>query len=340
MSKNQNFVSYWCVLVVLISVTSRVLSQTENSDSVSVNVESYTQHLGIYLYGIQKINNFEIKAKEQNTKLEYSPNENLNLGLGFNYKWMGLGFAMNFGFINSDTELKGESKSLDLQLDIYKDRFLLNGNFQFYQGYYWKNPDAYFPDWNTEDSLVVRPDISTVTLGLNGTYVFNHDEFSFKAAYQNTERQLTSSGSWLLGVKCSLYGIAADSSMIPLEVYESYTEAVELGGLGVVNLGTAGGYTHTFIFAKHFYFNAALMIGLNLQSVNVTNLNGESIDEYAQLSSNALLRIAIGCNKESHFYGFTVSTDSYLVRKSDDVEFSYNYGKVRFYYGRRINMTK
>lgn len=330
------FAIFWISFTNAQEEVNLVLSR----DSTNSNIESYSDKLGIYAYGISKFSNFELKGEDQSESLRYSPNENLNIGLGFNYKWMGLGVALNLGFINSDNDLYGKTNSLDFQLDIYTRKLLLNGNLQFYQGYYWRNPENYFPDWSIEDSAIVRPDIITGTFGFSGTYVFNHENFSFKAAFQNTERQLSSAGSWLLGARFSIYAISADSSLVPNELHDLYPNAVSLAGLSTVNLGISGGYTYTLVFAKYFYFNAALMIGLNLQSVAAYDLQGASLGEDGKMSSNAFFRAALGCNKPRHFYGFSVSTDSFLVKDPNATEFSYSFGKVRFYFGRRFNLGK
>lgn len=328
--------------LIAFSLSFLILSAQQDSIETELqsNIESYSDKLAIYTYGISKFSSFELKGEGQKDKLQYGPNENLNLGLGFSYKWMGIGAAFNLGFVNSDNDLYGKTNSFDLQMDVYARRLLLSGNLQVYQGYYWRNPDKYFPEWSIEDSADVRPDIATLTFGFSGTYVFNHENFSFKAAFQNTERQLKSAGSWLLGMRFSIYGIFADSSLVPIELHDLYPTAIDLAGLGTANFGAAFGYTHTFVFAKYFYFNAALMIGVNLQSVTAYNLLGESIGSDGKLSSNAQFRAALGCNKPKHFYGLNVSTDSFLVKDPNATEFSYNYGKIRFYYGRRFNVGK
>ncbi len=328
------------ILAFAVCYISASAQQDSTKNELSGNIESYADKLSIYAYSIQKFNNFELKSKGQKDRLQYGPNENLNLGLGFSYKWIGIGAAFKLGSINSDNDLYGETNSFDLQMDIYSRKFLFNGNFQFYQGFYWRNPDKYFPDWSIEDSAVVRPDIITGSFGFSGTYILNHENFSFKAAYQSTERQLKSAGSWLLGLRFSVYAINADSSLVPIEAHDLYPNTIDFTALGTINWGGAFGYTHTFVFSKYFYFNAALMIGINLQSVEAFNLQGESLGSDGKLSSNALFRMALGCNKPTHFYGFNVSTDSFLVKDPNETEFSYNYGKIRFYYGRRFNVGK
>jgi hypothetical protein len=326
----------------IVITTGRCVFSQSATDSIidKSNIESFSDKLSIYSYGISKFNNFEISANGNQHKVRYNPNENLNLGLGFNYKWLGVGLSYDFGFLNSDQDLYGESKSLDLQMDVFSKQVLYSGNFQYYQGYYWQNPDEFMHNWNASDSVQIRSDIKTVTFGLNGTYVFNNDKFSFKAAFQNTERQLSSAGSWLLSGKLSVYSISADSSLVPFDVQELYPNAKDIKGLSVINLGSAGGYTYTYVLGDYFYFNAALMMGLNLQMVSRINLSNENIGGETKISSNAQFRLAIGCNKPKVFYGFSATFDSYSIRNSEESYFNYNYGRIRFFYGRRFNVAR
>lgn len=333
---------YYLIVSSGLFFLSKVCLAQNNDDTTKqhVNIESYSDKLSTYFYGISKFNNFELSANGSDRKVRYNPNESLNIGLGFNYKWLGLGLGFNFDFLNSDEDLYGTTNSLDLQMEVFSRQILYSGNFQYYEGYYWQNPDDFLHNWNMEDSVPVRSDIRTITLGLNGMYVFNNDNFSFKAAYQNTERQLNSAGSWLLSGKISIYGILADSSLIPNELNELYPNIKDIKGLSATNLGSAGGYTYTYVLNNYFYFNATLLLGLNLQTVSRTNLSDENIGGPVNISTNAQFRMAIGCNKPKVFYGFSATVDSYSIKNSEESYFKYNYGKIRFFYGRRFNIEK
>lgn len=312
--------------------------EVDSLRAVRCNIETYVNKLNVQFYGISKFNNFEISSGTHNNDIRFNPNENLNLGLGFNYKLLGFGAAINFGFLNNDQERFGATKSLDMQMDIFTRKILYSANLQYYQGYYWQNPDDFFHNWSVKDSMLIRPDIKTLTLGINGIYIFNSSNFSFKAAFQNTERQLASAGSWLLAGKLSVYGIAADSSLVPYGLKELYPSVKEIKGLSAINMGGAGGYAYTYVPGEYFYFNATLLAGFNLQSVSRINLAGENIGGKCRISSNAQFRIAIGCNKPKYYYGFSVTADSYSIKNASETDFKYNYGRIRFFYGRRFNL--
>lgn len=303
---------------------------------------SYSDELGLYLYGISKFSNFELKENGQvsDSILKYSPNSNFNIGAGFSYKWMGLGIAFNLGFINNDQKLKGKTNSLDLQLDIFSKQMMFNSNLSYYQGYYWNNPNDFFSDWNSLDSLVVRPDITTVTLGFSGIYIFNHEKFSIRAAYQYTERQVRSAGSFLLGGRFSLYGIEADSAIVPAELQGFYPNSSEIGNLSSLSLGVSFGYTHTFVIGNYFFINGLLMLGINRQGLTARDLNDEVIASGNKMSSNGTIRLAFGINKPKKYYGMAFTYDSFLLRNPNNTELTYAFGRFRLYYGFRFNVSK
>lgn len=310
-----------------------------DSLELASNRVSYSESLGLYVYGINKYSNFNFKegGHKNDSVLKYSPNGNFNLGAGFSYKWLGIGAAFNLGFVNNDNDLKGETTSLDLQVDLYSKRYFFNGNLQYYSGYYWQNPNVFYPDWNINDSLVVRPDITTVTAGVNGIYIFNHERFAFKAAYQYTERQIKSAGSMLLGMRFSIYSIDADSSFIPTHLHEFYPNSTNIGGLSSLSLGASFGYTHTFILGKYGFVNGLLMTGLNSQVISTRDLNDDELESAAKMSSNFTLRLALGVNKPNVYYGMNFTGDSFLIKNPNATELSYSYGKFRMYYGRRFS---
>jgi hypothetical protein len=323
-----------CILFIFVE---NIFGQQADSGRSYI---SYGNKLGIYLYGISKFSGFEIKGTDIKQGVEYSPNSNFNLGAGLNYKWIGLGLAFNFGFINnSDKKLYGDTKSLDIQFEGFLKKYIISGNFQVYKSYYWKNPTDFFSGWNDDDSLIVKPNISTVNLGVNVIHVYNHESFSLKSAYMGTERQLCSAGSWLLGGKASLYAIADDSTLVPEIITDYYPNASKIASLAAINIGGAVGYSYSLIVKKYFFINLTFMLGVNIQQVGTNDASGGSLGSDAKLGSNAYLRFAIGSNKDDRYYGMSLNIESYLIKNPNKTQFSYDYGKFKIYYGRRFNIN-
>lgn len=339
-----------CLSILFIS---NIYSQDSSlsislKDSIhTVYIDSYKNKLTLFAYGITKSSSFEFIDNEQNKRIRYDPNENLNFGLGFNYKWMGFSAAFNFGAINNDDDIYGKTKHpFTLQLDIFPKGWLLNVYLQTYQGYYWSNPEDFNSHfnlaWNANDSLLIRPDMSTVSFGISGFYAFNKNKFSYLAAYANTEQQKKSAGSFLLGGAFSLYGINAEDPILPEQLEHLYPNSYTINKLNSTLFGLLAGYSYTLVIKKHFYANAAILVGLNYQKVSTYNLNDNTTPGaiFHKASTNSVTRFSMGYSKARYYFGIYASAANYLLQSNDQVSFLHTDSKFRFFYGRRFNVGK
>jgi len=325
----------------LLLFLSPIVALSQLKDTIHVSPAPYyislKDKLSIHIYGITKFNQIELKSPSKDTIIRFQPNENFNVGAGFNYKWAGISGAFNFKFLNNDNTVYGTTTSFDLQSDIFTRKTVWSINFQSYEGFYWGNVNEFDTTWNTRDSVPLRPDINTVNLGCNMIYTVNYEKFSFKAPYTHTEWQKRSAGSWLLGIHLSYYGMKADSILIPFRLWPSYPIYSSMTTLGTYSLGSSMGYSYTYIFWKHFYLNATLMVGLSIQTYRASSRSGRVMVNESNLSSKLHFRLSIGVNNEKCYYGISAIMDSYPIRNELESEFIYNYGKIRIFYGRHIN---
>ena len=312
------------------------------ADTLQNNVyySSLRDKLTIYTYGTSRFNQFELVSPSNTNKLIYKPNSNFNVGLGISYKWIGFSTAFNLKFINNDSKLYGETQNLDLQFDIYGRKMIWTTGVQFYQGFYWANVNDYYSNWNILDSVPQRPDIATVNANVSFIYCFNHRRYSFKALFTNSEWQKRSAGSWLAGAGIMLYGIEADSSIIPTNLQASFPRYDSLRSMSNVRSGATFGYTYTLVIKEKVYFNAAFMLGLSLQTLNITGANSSDLENESKLSPNSHIRLTTGYNSERNYFGISLIADSYLINRSNAPNYTYSYGKFRIFYGRRFNVEK
>jgi hypothetical protein len=289
--------------------------------------------LSVYTYGILKYNQMELRSSDKKTTIRYKPNENFNLGLGFTYKWMGLGGAFNLKFINNDEAIYGNTTSLDMQLDLFTRRMLMTVNLQAYEGYYWRDPDQYYSNWSTLDSVVIRPDITSFGFNTSGIYVFKHEKFSLRAAYSNTEWQQISAGSWIMGAYASLYAVNADSSLIPGVASSSFPVYSDINKIAAANLGGLFGYSQSWVLKRKFYINLTGALGIALQISGASDRLDTDPASSVGLAPKLHLRLAAGFNNERYFYGISVISDNSFIPNKESAEFSYQFGRVRFFYG-------
>ena len=133
---------------------------------------------------------------------------------------------------------------------------------QYYKGYYVANPMKVIPDWPSRDTFPKRPDISVFNVGYNFQYIFNHERYSYKAAFIQNEWQKKSAGSFTAGFNAFYVINSADSSIIPGEVNpEDLFYGLQYKRSDAINVGIHGGYYYTLVISQHFFISAGLSVG-------------------------------------------------------------------------------
>ena len=96
------------------------------------------------------------------------------------------------GYAVADLQGKeyGKTKVLDFQIHNYGRNFIADVFVQNYKGFYTEK----------RKTITLYPDVSVRQIGAEGTYLFNGKTFSAKAAFQHSEKQLQSTGSFAIGV--------------------------------------------------------------------------------------------------------------------------------------------
>ncbi|GJH40027.1 hypothetical protein RCZ04_05770 [Capnocytophaga sp. HP1101] len=173
--------------------------------------------------------------------ITYSPNNSYSLGVGLGLSKV-LGFniqyAQNLFHLKDKVNLK--TSITDFQLHTHGNRFLIDLYYQKYTGFYTEKK---------EKQYTLFPNLSTQQIGIEGTYVWNTKKFSAKAAFEQSERQLKSAGSWLSGSGLYWHRILQEG------VADKDFENLQWG----VNVG----YAYSWVPAEHWLLTGALMMGLN-----------------------------------------------------------------------------
>ncbi|ALM48156.1 hypothetical protein AMR72_04145 [Flavobacterium psychrophilum] len=169
---------------------------------------------------------------------DYSPNNPTRLGLGFSIKNTVVDFSYSFGLLPAGKEY-GKTKSFDFQIHNYGRKFLFDVFYQNYKGFYSDNK-----------VITTYPETSVQLIGGEITYVFNNRQFSAKAAFDQTQKQLQSAGSWLIGggayyFKLGLQELTGDTSIDNFQ------------------LGVNGGYGYSWVINEHWLLSGMATVGVN-----------------------------------------------------------------------------
>lgn len=304
----------------------------DSSDSTSYFI-SYADQLNLKVFGILKSNQIGHYDNFTEEYVYYRPNENFNLGIGVSHYWLGLDIAINFPFINNDNDIFGDTRRFDIQASAYIKRLAIDFNYQKYQGYYGSNAASYIPGFNiNQPEYPIRPDIRSFNLGANALWIFSPHRFSYRAAFVYNERQIRSGGSWLLTSGLSIFEMDADSTIIPIQLRDRFNTDADFRDTRYVNLGLGGGYGHTFVIGKKWFFSLTLAVGLGPTFKNDKKVSETDI----RMAVRATVRAAIGFNGPKYFYGI-----SSVSAQSSEVDIllphlERNINHTKIFFGRRF----
>lgn len=350
MDKISSKIRYLLLPMVFLLSCQNLKSQTLNPDSLMDKMEqlghyllyknhdtSYISNYGddliLKLIAVNKFNYFKVKDKDQNSSIRYRPDRRLNLGLGVSYKWFAIDLAFNFG-IGEDSDFKN-SKSFDFQGNIFSSKQFISATLQYYYGFKMHNYKGNSVFENPPSSS--RDDIRTVSFGLQYLFAFNYDKFSLKASFIQNEIQRKSAGSLLTGAGFNIYTMDSDSSVVPIEVQDSFDEKLHLNGINSISLSIYGGYMYTFVWKENFYATVSLIPGLGLSMGDFQTQYREPFDTHLFMSLTTMN--SIGYNSRKIFGGIQLLGDIYNIRIDQKLKTEVGRGKTKLFIGYRFGQS-
>ena len=303
----------------------------------TTRIKDYSDHLSLWLYGIQKLYSLEIRNSDIDKTLKVSPNGQTNIGVGFNYKWMGIGVAFKSPFAKNDDDIYGETSRLDAQFNVFTRSFGMDMSFQYYKGYYISNPEDFIKH-EDEEEYPQLPNLETVSLELSAYYFTNHRKFSYRAAFVRNEVQLKGAGSPIFGIYTRI-DIAHDpDGFIPEVLPDSLKHHYNITAFANTNYGLSVGYTYTFVIWKKFFINLSFVPGLGAKSLKIYTTEGEFVPKIG-LSARIVARSAIGYEHKYFYLGISQISITNTFQYNN-LHFSAATTKFRFFVGKRFNINK
>lgn len=291
------------LFIVFLLFTGSIACLAQRPSSDTAYIEDHTKDLTIRLFSGNKYSNYRLDQKHFRHSLTYKSNDNYNIGAGFNYRYLGLNIGIKMPFINNDNDIYGLTRRLDLQSYIYMRRFTIDLYGQFYKGYYLKSNDMLkYPP--AGDTYLLRPDLLTRGLGFNVQYIFNHNRFSYRAAYLQNEYQRKTAGSAIAGIGIHHFSVRGDSAIIPSNIVEEgFFSNSRFDQSRAFCFSLNGGYVQTVVVRDHFFITAAWMGGIGPGATWVTDKRNDITDKSSGLNLSSTVRMAAGYNSNRYFAG-------------------------------------
>lgn len=355
------------ILALFSILTTSVLA---GNDSICVKTK---KHTGIYntIYSIVKAFNdvdtnyiepqkYNYTVMMQNTytyemyKLQsksgqyfrFAPKPAIKLGPYLGWRWIFLGYQVDMGRLGS-TGMKNTRTELNLSLYssvIGIDIFFRNtgSSYRIQNSYLGKGIDT---------SALDGVSFSGINVGIKGFnlyYIFNHEKFSYPAAFSQSTRQKKSCGSALLGIGYTENSLSLDYSSLQNLVKDytkPYTVKLDSGlmfeRVKYTDLSVSGGYAYNFVLSKNFLLAASLSLALgyknSIGNVEQSNSGSSKIFTFRNFNLDGVGRFGFIWNDSRYYFGGNCILHSYNYNKerfstnnvfgSMNIYIGYNFGK-------------
>ncbi len=295
--------------IVAVGQERDSLKRTQRDSIRTTNIQSFPDHFFVWPVIKQKSLNFEIQNNiKKKEKLIYKPNNSYTLGFGAYIFEVGLEFTFAVP-INEKSEARfGTSSARDFQMNALGKKWGADFAYQKYNHFYVDDPNSIV---DPDSPYPQRSDIQTRNVGVSGVYIFNDTKFSFKSAFNFSERQLKRSGSFLLTGVLNAFKVTGDSAIVSAAVQPKIGDESSFNQLRYTTFSISPGYAYNFIY-KDFFLNTTLFLG---PAHNWTYFQREDGTEKNDTNINlfAAFRVGIGYNSDRLFAGLNFITQSRSV---------------------------
>lgn len=271
-----NGTNRWIVMAIL----SLVSVYTTASQVDSLYIRPFEQNFSLRTYLVQNYTSITQEFNIDNYEnFEYRTNRPLSIGLGIS--WNNSSISGSYGFPFMRDRQKGKTHTLAFQYHYYGRKIVLDFVLQRHKGMYKQHENEKIP-------FELSPDTKVIQYGVSGFYVFNGNRFSYKSAFDLSELQLRSVGSFILGGAIYKNKIEAANSVVISDKHGridsiSHTQKnIQIG----VNLG----YAYSWIIKRKYFIAASMTVGASLGTESINKIGKRKPDLYPSFNP----RVAIG----------------------------------------------
>lgn len=247
----------------------------------SIYIKPFEYRLSVKPY-ISKDMLFMTQKFEEEDDKTFMPNTPPKIGVGFSLNNTIISLSYGYGFDFLQDKKLGKTESFDFQFHNYQRKFVFDLFIQRYKGFYDGDAENELPD--------LYPDLEIRQYGIYGQYVFNHKKYSYKAAFNQSEKQLKSAGSFLLGGGIYQTEIRSESSF-------NYNEK---NNFDRFQFGINAGYAYTWVLGKYWDISASATAGINFGSEKIRHFKRNM-----EVNPSIFPRISAGYNRETWSLGFS-----------------------------------
>ena len=262
----------------------------------------------------------------------YVPNFAPRLGTRLVYKDFGSTLTMSLPIPKAEIERRGDSTQASLVFNSYWRQFAFDVYYQRFRGFYAASPFTELSVHKPERYPQV-PDAQVLNYGMNWYLVWNPEDYSLKAAFDLSEFQTRSSGSWIAQPFYNHLEMLLGSGFIAGTDPNAIPHQPNLGAGRFDTLGTALGYGYTFVHG-HFFTSAQGAYGPGIQFQRIKRTDADYSNVWS-LAAKLNVNVAAGWNYADYVGGLKLMTDS-IWAKVLDTQVSSSVVSAQLFFGRRF----
>ena len=316
------------LLLLFLCVTEAAVCQPRYDSTKSKYIEQFSDKFFIWPVIRKRSLSFDVTNQSTKQTLNYKPNSSFSLGVGIYLFEVAAEITFAIPIDEKNQSTYGNTDAREFHANFLGNGWGMDVFRQKYSGFYFPIRSPSSPD-----VFVKRPDIELTNTGVNGIYVFDKKRFSLKSAYNYSERQIKSGGSFIMAGNLNMFRLNADSVITSKQNSQpSSTSDFQL--MHYTTLSMAGGYTYTLVY-RSFFLNGTLSIG---PAHNWIAYNRPGEQEHYDIAINTYsdARVALGYNSDRFFGGMSLVTQSRNIR-FENIKFANTNTFVKLMLGYRFN---
>jgi hypothetical protein len=262
----------------------------------------------------------------------YQPNLAPRLGARVLWKKIGTTATFSLPIPKNEQTRRGGTSQTNILLNSYWRQNAFDFYYQKFRGFYVSSPTT---ELSTQKAgrYPQLPDAHVSNIGMNWYYAWNPSSYSLKAAFNQTEFQLKSGGSWLYTPFYNHLSMDLGGVLIKGSDPNSVSALPNLSSGHFDTFGMGVGYGHTWV--RNGYFgNVQLALSPGIQWQHLQRTDGNDTTLWS-LAGKANLNCSVGYNYDKYVGGVKLLVDSLYSRVADTQVWS-NLISAQAFFGARF----
>lgn len=320
------------VILLLLNLTTAVMAVTIGTEGDSISwlrrtirgfskvdtayVEPEHYNFSAMVQMTQTYEIYRLKSSDGQS-LTFAPSVTAKVGPYFGWRWVFAGYTFD---LNMGT---GKSSKQEWDLSIYSAQI---GVDLFYRrtGNDYKIRDVKLREGRLTETLegLSFDGLSVGITGFNIYYIFNHQRFSYPAAFAQSGRQKRSCGSWMAGIGYIRNSLDFDHQKLQnlMSLYggtkaEPLDSGLMFNSVRYYDISATGGYAYNWVFARNWLFCASAALGLGYKR-SVGDAEQKRGFRFNNFNFDGIGRFALVYNNTRFYAGAGLVVHGYTYRKS------------------------